>query len=290
MKSSDVLTTSWDDVAPLRDPVFLIALRGWFDVSGAATQAIEWCVRDRVVTIVGSIDPDPFFDFTQERPEVFLDEDDERQIRWPENDIYIARFPEGNRDLVLLAGVEPHIHWSTFIDAIVEVAQGLKCSAVVTLGALADQVPHTRLPPVVGSTTNPDLARRLGLQQPQYQGPTGVIGVMQERFDRTGLPAVSLRVGVPHYLTNAQHPRSTAALLRHLEHVLGVPPGHAHMDGEVRRWAVLHEEAVEDDTQALAYVRMLEQQFDQRSEASMPSGDDLAAEFEKFLRDQNPDT
>ncbi len=287
MISKDVLTASWDDIAPLRDPVFLIALRGWFDVSNAATAAIEWCVQERVVTIVGSIDPDPFFDFTHERPEVYLDEDEERQLRWPENNIYIARFPEGARDLVLLSGVEPHIHWSTFIDCIVDVAQGLKCSAVVSLGALADQVPHTRLPPVVGSTTNPDLARRLGLSRPQYQGPTGVIGVMQERFDRTGMPAVSLRVGVPHYLTNAQHPRSTAALLRHLEHVLGVPTNHGTIDADVRRWAVLHEEAVEDDAQTLAYVRMLEQQFDRRSEAAIPTGEDLAAEFEKFLREQD---
>jgi len=286
VKSSDVLTASWDDIAPLRDPVFLIALRGWFDVSGAATQAIEWCVRDRVVTVVGSIDPDPFFDFTQERPEVYLDEDDERHIRWPENDIYVARFPEGTRDLVLLAGVEPHIHWSTFIDAIVEVAQGLKCSAVVTLGALADQVPHTRLPPVVGSTTNPDLARRLGLQQPQYQGPTGVIGVMQERFDRTGLPAVSLRVGVPHYLTNAQHPRSTAALLRHLEHVLGVPTSHGLMLEEIQRWEELHDAAVDGDEQTEHYVQMLEEEYDRRTEESVPSGEDLAREFERFLREE----
>jgi hypothetical protein len=110
---------------------------------------------------------------------------------------------------------------------------------------------------------------------------------MQERFDRTGMPAVSLRVGVPHYLTNAQHPRSTAALLRHLEHVLGVPTNHGAIDADVRRWAVLHEEAVEDDAQTLAYVRMLEQQFDRRSEAAIPTGEDLAAEFEKFLREQN---
>ena len=286
MDQFDVMEADWEAVGPLRDPVLVIALRGWFDVAGVATGALEWCIQERSVTVVASIDPDPFFDFTQERPETFIDEDGDRHIRWPENDFLVVRFPEGARDLVLMSGVEPHLHWTTFADCIVEAAQQLKCGVVVTVGAAAEGVPHTRSPQVFGSTTNGALARRLGLSRPQYQGPTGVVGVIQERLDREGLTGVSLRVGVPHYLSNAQHPKSSAALLRHLEHVLGVPTSHGMMYEEIQRWEELHDAAVDGDQQTEQYVKMLEDEYDRRTEASVPTGEDLAAEFERFLREE----
>ena len=270
----------------MRDPVLVVALRGWFDVAGVATGALEWSVQDRDVVVVGSIDPDPFFDFTQERPETYLDEDGDRHIRWPENDFVVARFPEGSRDLVLMSGVEPHLQWTTFADCIVECARKLKCEVVVTVGATADGVPHTRSPHVVGSSTNTALARRLGLSRPQYQGPTGVVGVIHERLEREGITAVSLRVGVPHYLANAQHPKSSAALLRHLEHVLGVPTAHGEMYEEIQRWEELHDAAVEGDDQTLSYLTILEDEYDRSTEETVASGESLAAEFEKFLREQ----
>ena len=286
MNISEVLDADWEAVGPLRDPVLVVALRGWFDVAGVATGALEWSVQDRDVVVVGSIDPDPFFDFTQERPETYLDEDGDRHIRWPENDFVVARFPEGSRDLVLMSGVEPHLQWTTFADCIVECARKLKCEVVVTVGATADGVPHTRSPHVVGSSTNTALARRLGLSRPQYQGPTGVVGVINERLEREGITAVSLRVGVPHYLANAQHPKSSAALLRHLEHVLGVPTAHGEMYEEIQRWEELHDAAVEGDDQTLSYLTILEDEYDRRTEETVASGESLAAEFEKFLREQ----
>jgi proteasome assembly chaperone (PAC2) family protein len=286
MNISEVLDADWEAVGPLRDPVLVVALRGWFDVAGVATGALEWSVQDRDVVVVGSIDPDPFFDFTQERPETYLDEDGDRHIRWPENDFVVARFPEGSRDLVLMSGVEPHLQWTTFADCIVECARKLKCEVVVTVGATADGVPHTRSPHVVGSSTNTALARRLGLSRPQYQGPTGVVGVIHERLEREGITAVSLRVGVPHYLANAQHPKSSAALLRHLEHVLGVPTAHGEMYEEIQRWEELHNAAVEGDDQTLSYLTILEDEYDRRTEETVASGESLAAEFEKFLREQ----
>ena len=286
MNISEVLDADWEAVGPLRDPVLVVALRGWFDVAGVATGALEWSVQDRDVVVIGSIDPDPFFDFTQERPETYLDEDGDRHIRWPENDFVVARFPEGSRDLVLMSGVEPHLQWTTFADCIVECARKLKCEVVVTVGATADGVPHTRSPHVVGSSTNTALARRLGLSRPQYQGPTGVVGVIHERLEREGITAVSLRVGVPHYLANAQHPKSSAALLRHLEHVLGVPTAHGEMYEEIQRWEELHDAAVEGDDQTLSYLTILEDEYDRRTEETVASGESLAAEFEKFLREQ----
>jgi proteasome assembly chaperone (PAC2) family protein len=286
MQFDDVLTTHTDGLAPLNRPIMIVALTGWFDASGAATGALEWLLRDRVAPIVASIDPDPFYDFTQERPEVWLDDDESVTVRWPANEFRIARFAGGPHDLVVLSGVEPHVRWSTYCACITAMAARLGCDIVVTIGANADAVPHTRIPPVVGSSPNDELIRRLGLSRPQYQGITGVIGVLQERMEKLDIPAISLRVGVPHYLGNAQHPKSSAALLRHLEHVLGVPTSHGELAGEIDRWQSLHDEAVAEDPQAAGYVQMLERQFDMRAEAMLPSGDDLAAELEAFLRDQ----
>jgi proteasome assembly chaperone (PAC2) family protein len=285
----DVLTTAFEDLQPLHSPIMVVALRGWFDVAEVATGALQRLMRDKPGPIVASIDPDPFFDFTQERPEVWIDDGSTRQVRWPANEFRIARFPGKPHDLVVLAGVEPHLRYATFADSLIAVARGLRCEVVVTVGAGAEALPHTRPPRVVGSSTNDRLVRALGLSRPQYQGVTGLVGVLQERLDRAGIAAVSLRVGVPHYLGNAKHPKSSAALLQHLEHVLGVPTSHGELHDEIRRWGSLHDEAVAEDSQATEYVAMLEHEYDRRTEASLPSGDDLAAEFEKFLRDQHDD-
>jgi proteasome assembly chaperone (PAC2) family protein len=285
----EVLETYWDDLAPLRNPVMLVALRGLFDIGAVATSALDWMLKERDATVVADIDPDPFFDFTEERPEQFIDEDGDPQVRWPENEFMIIRYPEGARDMIVLNGVEPHVSWSTFSQCIVNVAQGLGCNLVVSLGAAAEQTPHTRVPLVVGSTTNSDLASRLGLSRPQYQGPTGVAGVMLDALEKASIPSISLRVGVPHYLMQAQHPKSAAALLQHLQHVLGIPTDHANLVEEMSRWQELHDAAVEGDREASAYVRMLEQRYDMQMERNIPSGDDLAAELEEFLRGQSDD-
>lgn len=284
-----MLTTAFEGLSPLHRPIMVLALRGLFDIAEVATDAVETLAEGRIAPIVASIDPDPFYDFTQERPQVEFDDDDNRLIIWPQNEFRIVRFPGSAHDLVLLAGVEPHLRYGTFADSIITVARELGCEVVVTLGAAPEAIPHSRPAHVVGSSTHDGLLRALGLSRPQYQGVTGLVGVLQERLDRAGVPAVSLRVGVPHYLGNAKHPQSSAALLQHLEHVLGVPTGHALLAEDAMRWRTLHDEAVAEDDQAAAYVTMLEHEYDRRMEAAMPSGDDLAAELEKFLREQRND-
>ncbi|TPW11272.1 MAG: hypothetical protein FD127_3322 [Acidimicrobiaceae bacterium] len=289
MNADSVLTTAFDDLVPMHEPILVVALRGWFDIAEVATDALEHLLVGHPAPVVASIDHDPFFDFTQERPEAYLDDADERRIRWPTNEFRVARFPGHAHDLVVLAGVEPHLRYATFADCVIAVARALECQVVVTVGAAPETVPHTRHPQVVGSSTNDGLVRALGLSRPQYQGMTGLVGVLQERLDRHLIPAVSLRVGVPHYLGNAKHPKSSASLLLHLEHVLGVPTGHASLADDIERWGSLHDEAVAEDDQAAQYVAMLESEYDRRTEASLPSADDLAADFEQFLRDQHDD-
>jgi hypothetical protein len=283
----NVLTLAHDEIGLLNSPVMVLALRGLFDTAEVATDAIDILAGDDAV-VVGQIDPDPFYDFTQERPQMELDEDGDQQVVWPSNDFLVVR-RTGAHDLVLLTGVEPHLRYVTYADAIIEVARTLGCEAVVTVGAAPEPVPHTRAPLVVGSSTNDGLVAALGLSRPRYQGVTGLVGVLQDRLDRAGIPAVSLRVGVPHYLGHAKHPRSSAALLQHLEHVLGVPTLHADLADEIIRWRELHDEAVAEDDDARAYVGMLERDYDRRIEAAIPTAESLAEEFEKFLQDQRDD-
>lgn len=290
---AEVLELEPDGLGPLRSPVMLIALTGLFDIGGAATAALDRFAPADLAVTVGEIDPDPFYDFTQERPQVEFDTEDDdevRVIRWPQNQFDVVR-GQGDRDLVVLVGVEPHLAWRTYADCIAHVARTLGCEAVVTVGSAAEAVPHTRTPLVTGSTTDADLARRLGIGQPTYQGVTGVVGVVQSRLAADGIPSVSLRVGVPHYLMNAEHPSAMAALQTHLGHVLGVPvPDDVSLRDEVARWRHLHDEVVEGDVQLQFYVRMLEQDHDRKAEAAIPTADDLGAQFEAFLRDHRDDS
>ena len=285
----DVLDSHVVDLPPLRDPIALVAFEGWFDAAQVATTAVSWCLADRTPLTVASIDSDPFFDFTQRRPEVFLDADDVRHIRWPVNDIVVVRDPNASRDVVALCGVEPHMYWPTFVECIVRTLDQLHCTTVVTVGAALDATPHTRTPLVTGSSLNARLSRTFGLDRPSYQGPTGVIGVLHERLERDGIDTISLRVGVPHYLAESEHPKSTAAMLRFLERVLGLPTRHADLYEEIQRWTELHDSAIEDDDDVRAYVTGLEAEYDRLHDAEVPSGEDLSDEIERYLRDRDDD-
>lgn len=287
----DVLTLELDGLDPLRSPVLLIAMSGLFDIAGVATTALDEFAPAELAVTIGEIDPDPFYDFTQARPSVDIDHGGLRSLSWPDNEFDVVRGP---RDLVVLVGTEPHLGWRTYSGCIHRVVERLGCEVVVTVGATAEGVPHTRVPRVSGSTTDAGLARALGIGAPSYQGPTGVAGVIHAELAAAGVPAVSLRVGVPHYLMSAEHPQAVVALQTHLAHVLGVPvptPADDEVDraDEIARWRSLHDEAVEADPQLQRYVRVLEAEYDRRAEAEIPSADDLGAQFEQFLRDRDAD-
>ena len=263
-----------------------MAFHGLFDAAGSATSAVEWLAERLDSMQVGDVDPETFFDFTQERPVVEFDEHDVRRIRWASNRVLAVRTPEGQRDLVLVSGIEPHLRWRTFTEALLEAATRSGSRLVVTLGSMSGMTPHTRPPAVTGSSTNSDLADRLGLDRPSYQGPTGVVGVLHDTLDRAGIPVISLRVSVPYYLPDSPNPKATRALLRRFEQVSGIDTAHADLDGPATEWQSRVELAVAGDAEVREHVRRLESQVDQ-SEDLMASGDDLAAELEAFLREQD---
>lgn len=282
------MTVVWRDFSSLSRPILIVAFEGWFDVAEAATGAVRWLSRHYEADDVAGIDPEPYFDFTARRPEVKL-VDGERIIEWPANDCSVARLPEHGHDLVLLAGIEPHLRWQSFTQDLIEVVRTTGSELVITLGAMADAVPHSRPPLVKGSSTTAALASRLGLDRPSYQGPTGLIGVLHDRLDRCDIPVISLRVAVPHYVATSPNPKATLALLRHLEHVTGVPTAHAGLLRVAEAWEKQVDAAVSADDEVSAYVRRLEEQADRRLDQQLTSGEDLAAEFERFLREQRPD-
>ena len=267
-------------------PILVVAFHGLFDAAGSATSAVEWLAERLDSMQVGDVDPETFFDFTQERPVVEFDEHDVRRIRWASNQVLAVRTPEGQRDLVLVSGIEPHLRWRTFTEALLEAATRSGSRLVVTLGSMSGMTPHTRPPAVTGSSTNSDLADRLGLDRPSYQGPTGVVGVLHDTLDRAGIPVISLRVSVPYYLPDSPNPKATRALLRRFEQVSGIDTAHADLDGPATEWQSRVELAVAGDAEVREHVRRLESQVDQ-SEDLMASGDDLAAELEAFLREQD---
>ena len=159
---------------------------------------------------------------------------------------------------------------------------------VVTVGAFIGMVPHTRPFSVTGSAVHPDLARRLNLSRPSYEGPTGVVGVINSRLERSNVPVISLRVEVPHYVPGPPNPKATQALLRRLQQTTGVTTGYEELDTDVTEWMTRVDQAVSSDDESREYVERLERQVDSDEEL-LPTGDDLAAELEAFLRDQSTD-
>ncbi len=209
-----------------------------------------------------------------------------RRIDWPENAFYHAPLPGPDREAVLLLGVEPNLRWRTFCDEIVGLAQELDVELVVTLGALLADVPHTRPAPVTGSASDPELVRELGLAASRYEGPTGIVGVLHDACRREGLPSASLWAAVPHYVSLAPSPRAALALCERLSDVLETEIETQELEEAVDRYSAQVTEAVSADEETAAYVAELEARTDAAGEElDVPSGDTLAAELTRFLRE-----
>jgi predicted ATP-grasp superfamily ATP-dependent carboligase len=214
---------------------------------------------------------------------VRLDEGLTRQIEWPANTFTSAELPGRRRDVVFLHGTEPQLRWRTFSDVLASTARELGVELVVTLGALLADVAHSRPVRVTGTAADPQLVSRLGLRRSRYEGPTGIVGVLHDNFSRAGVPSASLWATVPHYVGQTPSPKATLALVERTAALLG--SGIEVVDLQIASSAYERQvtELVEADDEAAAYVAQLEQADDEEDE--MPSGDALAAEVERFLRD-----
>ncbi len=267
-------------------PVLIAAFRGWNDGGQGASLAAGYLAKAWDARRFAEIDPEGFFDFQSTRPQVRLEQGYTRRIDWPETIFYHARPGGLDRDAVLLLGVEPNLRWRTFSSLIVDFARELEVELVVTLGALLADVPHTRDAPVTGSATDPALIEQLGLQASRYEGPTGIVGVVHDACKRANIASASLWAAVPHYVSLAPSPKAASALCARLADLLGAEIDTAELDEAAEAYVHQVSEAIATDEETAAYVEELERRVDEIDESDIPSGESLAAELSRFLRER----
>lgn len=271
----------------LERPVLIAAFRGWNDGGQGASLAGAYLARAWAAQPFASIDSETFYDFQATRPMVSLEEGYTRRIDWPENTFMHAPMPGARRDAVILLGVEPNLRWRTFSELVAGLASDLNTGIVITLGSLLADVPHTRPAPVTGSATDPELIEKLGLQASRYEGPTGIVGVLHDACGRAGIQSASLWAAVPHYVSLTPSPRAAKALVDRLADLLGADVDTAELDEAADAYAQQVSEAVASDAETSAYVEELERRVDELAEEmDLPSGDALAAELTRFLRER----
>jgi proteasome assembly chaperone (PAC2) family protein len=274
----------------LRKPVLVAAFRGWNDGGQAATLACGYLGRLFNAERFADIDPEGFMDFQSTRPLISLDEGMTRHVNWPENVFSAGAIPAADRDAVLLLGVEPSYRWRTFTDLVVGLAKDLGVELVVTLGALLADVPHTRAAPVTGTASDPLLVEELGLHQSRYEGPTGIVGVLHDACRVAELTSVSLWSAVPHYVSLAPSPRAARALCERLGELLDAKLDLTELRAAEETYAQQVSEAVASDPETAAYVEELERRADTIDDlfegGDLPTGESLAAELTRFLRDR----
>ena len=282
----------WKEPPPeLRNPLLVYSFKGWNDAGESASAAVGLLIANLEGRLVAEIDPEEFFDFTAVRPTIRLTEGMSRVIEWPSTTIHVAQIPAADRDLVLMQGAEPSLKWRTFGDAVVEAAQALGVEMVVALGALLADVPHTRPTHITGLASTEDLVDRLGLGGSNYEGPTGIVGVLHSACATAKIPAVSLWASVPHYVAAATpNPKAALELVRRVEGIAGV----AVDAGELEEAAVEYERqvnaAVASDPDVKAFVERLEAEADEHPEETpgrLPTGDTIARDFQRYLRQKD---
>jgi proteasome assembly chaperone (PAC2) family protein len=271
----------------LRRPVLIAAFRGWNDGGQGATLGAGYLAKLWGAERFAEIDAESFYDFQVQRPQVSLEEGVTRKLTWPENAFFHAAVPGLDRDSVILLGTEPNLRWRTFAGLVVDLAQSLGVELVVTLGSLLADVPHTRPAPVTAAASDPALMDELGLEPSRYEGPTGIVGVLLDGCRAAGLPSLSLWAAVPHYVSLAPSPRAALALSRRLGELLGAEIDLGELERASDEYSEQVSEAVSADAETSAYVEELERRVDMLEAAEdLPSGESLAAELTRFLRER----
>ncbi len=272
----------------LRAPALVCAFKGWNDAGDAASAALSFVGASLGAQRFATIDPEEFFDFQATRPRIRIVEGGTREITWPAIEVFAAHVPRAPRDLILLQGSEPSMRWRTFSGLVVDLAEALGTQLVVSLGALLADVPHSRPVSVTGLTSEPSLVTRLNVSPATYEGPTGIVGVLHAACADAGMPTASLWASVPHYVAAAPNPKAALALVRHLEQLVGVSVDAGELESAAADYERQVNLAVQSDPDVQAFVERLEQAVEEEEGAAdagdLPSGDVLAREFQRFLR------
>ena len=279
----------------LREPIMIMAFSGWNDAAEAASGAVEHLLsgwRDKnddvLPELIANVESEDFYDFQVNRPVVSIDESEIRSITWPSTQVFGMAIPSMSRDLVIVTGVEPSMKWKSFTSDILDLADDLEVSLIVSLGSLLADVPHTRPITVTGTGAHPSIANRLGVSVSKYEGPTGILGIIQDGCMRRGIDAISLWAAVPHYAANAPSPKATLALINTLEEFLNIKIPLSDLPDRADAWENEVNDLAAEDSEIAEYVKALEESKDA---AELPdiSGDTIAKEFERYLRRQQED-
>jgi proteasome assembly chaperone (PAC2) family protein len=278
----------WEgDLPQLRSPVLVCAFRGWNDAAAAASTALRAVATALDAEQIATVDPEDYFDFQATRPTISLDEGQTRRIDWPENSLSAARVPTADRDLVLLDGTEPNLRWRTFSETIATAADALGVDMVVTLGALIAEVAHTLPVPITGLASSQELVDELELERSNYEGPTGIVGVVHDLCRQSGIQSASLWAAVPHYVAAVPNPKAALALLRRLEGLTGIAVEASELEEETTDYEEQIGRAVAANPEIEELVSRIEaEQVDllNAEGEELPSADTLAREFQRFLR------
>jgi proteasome assembly chaperone (PAC2) family protein len=265
------------------------AFQGWNDAGDAASTAVAFMSTALGARRFARVDTEEFYDFQANRPRIKLTDEHTREIEWPAVEMFEASIPRAPRDLVFVQGVEPSLRWRAFSSLIVELAEALGVQMVITLGALLADVPHTRPVAMTGLASDPALMERMGASGPgTYEGPTGIVGVLHSAASDAGMPAMSLWASVPHYVAAAPSPKAALALVRRLESLVGVSVDASELEQASETYERQVGLAVSSDPDVQAFVERLERDAESEEEPllpdDLPSGDLLASEFQRFLR------
>ncbi|MHA5047564.1 PAC2 family protein [Streptomyces sp. SD15] len=272
-----------EGVPELIDPVMVAAFEGWNDAGDAASTAVAHLDREWKGEVFAALDAEDYYDFQVNRPTVWMD-GGVRKITWPTTRLSVVRVGgEKPRDLVLVRGIEPSMRWRSFCNELLGFAHELGVELVVILGALLGDTPHTRPVPVSGVTSDPDLARTMDLEETKYEGPTGIVGILQEACTHAGVPAVSLWAAVPHYVSQPPNPKATLALLNRLEDLIDLRIPLGELPEDARAWQLGVDQLAAEDSEVAEYVQSLEEARD-TAELPEASGEAIAREFERYLR------
>ena len=272
-----------EEAPHLVEPVVIAAFEGWNDAAEAASGVVDHLMDVWQARVVGAIDPEEFYDFQVNRPVVGTDATGFRRITWPSSQIAVASPPDLDRDVILIRGIEPNMRWRQFCAELLAACDELGAALVVTLGALLADTPHTRPIPVTGTATEPELVDRMKLEQSTYEGPTGIVGVLQDACVKLDIPAASYWAAVPHYVAQPPCPKATLALLGQIEDLLEVSVPLGELPEDSRAWERGVDELAEEDEDIADYVRALEETRD-TAELPEASGEAIAREFERYLK------
>ena len=271
----------WEQKPNVTQPILIAAFDGWNDAGDAATWAVRHLHQKWGAHTFARIDAEEFFDFSTVRPIVELD-DDVRTLHWPANAFSATDEP---RDIILLQGIEPQLRWRTFTEQILTVAHEYNASMIITLGALLAEIPHSRPVTVYGGSDDVMLQERLNVERSTYEGPTGIVGVLNQAAHENQIPTASLWAAVPNYVSGAASPKAALALIEKLEQLLEVPIAATDLEIATSAYERQITELVSEDDDTAQYIRTLEEQYDD-GELSEPDPSALVEEVEQFLRDQ----